>query len=200
MDKYKAPQYILASRSPRRQQLLAGLGLAFQVMDSQVEEKIIEGESAPDLVQRLAHAKALAVHHQTILMAEHKVIIAADTVVVDEDRILGKPLDAQDAYSMLIQLQGKSHHVYTGLAIIDSREEARRLSYQVTQVRMKSLDATRIKRYIASGEPMDKAGAYAIQGLGATLIESIVGDYFNVVGLPLAHLSDQLRTLGIEVV
>ncbi len=182
---------ILASASPRRQELLGLLKIKFDVMISEVDENINECDPH-ELVRKLAFLKASAVAEK---IAEPSIIIGSDTIVYCNNEILGKPHDEDDAYRMLRALSGKTHEVYTGLSVIKKFEgkEINRSKTVVTQVRFTELSDDEIFEYIQSGEPMDKAGAYAIQGLGSVFVESINGDYFSVIGLPVCSLNQILR-------
>ena len=131
--------------------------------------------------------------------ADQPLVIGGDTIVVLDGTVLGKPKSGDHALQMLTQLQGRTHHVYSGLCIVDLATGATSVAHSRTAVTMRSLDEEQIRRYIATGEPHDKAGAYAIQGYGATLVTEIVGDYFTVVGLPLALLSDLLAQHGVHI-
>jgi septum formation protein len=186
---------ILASGSPRRKELLAGLGLRFSVIPSNVSEEVTEQYSPAGLVEELAFRKAEAVAKE----AKEGLVIGSDTIVVLNDEILGKPKDEEDAFAMLSKLQGQAHVVYSGLAIIDVDKKMDKLGHQATQVTMRAVSDTEIRQYIATKEPMDKAGAYAIQGFGSIFVEQIVGDYFSVVGLPLRLTALYLKECGIDV-
>lgn len=185
---------ILASGSPRRRELLAGLGLRFDVVTSDVEERPGEGETVETYVERLAREKAAAV------AGKHPDawIIAADTVVWLDGRILEKPLDREDAVRMLGTIAGREHVVYTGTALVNRARRWERASVTSTRVRMVTMPRDEIEWYVGTGEPMDKAGAYAVQGIGAMFIDSVHGNYTNVVGLPLAPLLRMLREAGID--
>lgn len=178
---------ILASASPRRQELLRNAGIEFVVQPAHVPEDVIPGESPEACAQRLARAKALAVFEQLANHAEAQVL-GADTIVVVDTEILGKPADASDATRMLKLLSGREHRVITGVCLLtplpgqEPREDVR---HETTRVTMTALTEQEIADYIAHGEPMDKAGAYAIQGLASRWIPKIEGCYFNVVGLPV---------------
>ncbi|SHE52867.1 septum formation protein [Desulforamulus putei DSM 12395] len=187
---------ILASASPRRQELLANLGLEFEVRVSEVDETLAENMPAAQLVEKLAERKASAVAAQ----CTRGLVIGADTIVVLGDKPLGKPANREEAVQMLKSLQGRSHEVYTGLAVIDATTGQSVVTHQVTAVRFKPLTLEQIERYVDTGEPMDKAGAYAVQGKAAVFIEGIRGCYFNVVGLPVAKLADILKMFGVEIV
>lgn len=190
-------QLVLASASPRRRELLAGLGLTFGVRAAGVDETPLPGEAAAAYVERLACEKALA----SAAAADGgalELVLAADTTVVVDGMILGKPEDATDAARMLRLLAGRWHQVQTGLAA--RAPDGRLLSLvETSEVRMVALDEERLDWYVGTGEPRDKAGAYAIQGLGALLVAEIRGNYGNVVGLPLPAADQLLRTLGFDL-
>ncbi|HEU4965143.1 MAG TPA: Maf family protein [Bacilli bacterium] len=190
---------VLASGSPRRKELLAGLGVTFDIVVSDVDETITDPTDPVEVVQELAYRKARAVANTL----SDALVIGADTIVVHEGTILGKPQDEADAKRMLRQLSGQTHTVYTGLALIETTSDGgeARVVRDVcgTQVVMKELTDETIARYVATGEPSDKAGAYAVQGLAAQFVTELHGDYFNVVGLPLATLSDHLTAFGWEL-
>lgn len=184
---------ILASASPRRADILRGAGIAFSVLSSAVDETPIPGETPHDLVQRLALAKGELVAARAVGPA---IVIAADTVVVLEGEVLGKPRTSEDARQMLEKLSGRTHTVLTAIALIRLPDVERREFIEATQVHFTSISDDEIVKYLASGEPFDKAGSYAIQGLAGRYIPRIDGCYFNVVGLPLAHLCKELAELG----
>lgn len=187
---------ILASASPRRSQLLKQIGLNFTVHPSQVEEKYIEGQSPHIWVQDIALAKALDVARNF----KEGIIIGADTIVLNDNLILGKPKDESEAELMLESLSGKRHQVLTGIAVVEGKNIDNYFTQvEITNVKFRALSAREIKAYVRSKEPLDKAGAYGIQGLGALLIEGIEGCYFNVVGLPLSKLALGLEKFGVEV-
>lgn len=189
---------ILASSSPRRQELIRTLNIPYVIQASEVDESTPKDWSPAQIVEELALRKAAKVKDE--LGGQTKgIVIGADTIVVLDYRVLGKPKDAEDAASMLNLLQGKTHQVYSGVACMDAATGETIVSHRITHVRMKSLSAEQIASYVASGEPSDKAGAYGIQGLGATIVDSIEGCYFNVVGLPLSLLSDMLAKMGVNV-
>ena len=192
------PRLILASSSPRRRELLALLELPYEVVPSRYEEPVDpEGRDPAEWALHLAREKAREVADRH----PGAVVIGADTVVALEDRVYGKPADAEDARRMLRELSGRAHRVFTGVAVADGRTAPATLRgfSTGTEVRFRSLQEAEIAAYVATGEPMDKAGAYAIQGHGALLIEGIHGDYPNVVGLPLTPLALLLRELGLPV-
>lgn len=191
---------VLASASPRREALLHLIGLPFLVMSSGVEEETQAGEAVDpgQFVQRAAARKAEAVAKKV----KDGVVLGADTVVVIGGRMLGKPRDAEDAAQMLRLLSGATHEVYTGLALVqvaDGKRQREVLGQEVTRVTFRALSEQDIAAYVATGEPMDKAGAYAIQGRGAVLVSRIEGCYYNVVGLPLTRLVQMLASMGISV-
>ncbi|OFW80214.1 MAG: septum formation protein Maf [Alicyclobacillus sp. RIFOXYA1_FULL_53_8] len=195
-----APPLVLASGSLRRQQLLRGLGLDFQIIVSGASEEIAEPVSPARFVELLAERKAREVLENLAQdLSDETVVLGADTIVVLDGKILGKPVDADDAIAMLSELQGAEHLVYTGVCVAGTGEQQVHTQHAVTKVRMRNLSKVQIERYVATGEPMDKAGAYGIQGYGATLVESIEGDYFTVVGLPLALVTDMLEEFGISI-
>lgn len=185
------PPIILASASPRRRRLLDMLGMDFRVVPSEIDEALRVGEDPGNHVERLAREKALAV----AASFPGALVIGGDTVVVAGHTPLGKPSDDADAVSMLLRLQGTMHRVETGVAVVapGGRVES---SVVPVHVWFRRFDRHTAEQYVATGEPMDKAGAYGIQGLGATLVDRIDGDYFAVVGLPLARLVSLLRAVG----
>lgn len=176
---------VLASASPRRAEILRTVGWPFEILAVDVDETRRRDEEAATYVERLARGKAQAAAEVTVAGST---IIGADTVVVIDEQILGKPLDDEDARRMLRQLSGRWHQVLTGVAFIDGASAEGRVAHETTEVKFAPMSEDEIDWYVASGEPMDKAGAYAIQGLGARFIEGIRGDYFNVVGLPVRLL------------
>ncbi len=189
---------ILASNSPRRKELLRNLRLEFDVFPDNTPEPTDTGLSPGKAVKMLAKFKGENVL-KTLTSSEDAVIIAADTVVSIDDRILGKPKTKKDAFDMLSLLSGRCHNVFTGVYIIEKSSKKSANFYEKTEVCFKSLDISEINDYINSGEPMDKAGSYGIQNLGSLFVERINGDYFNVVGLPICHLGKVLaKDFGIK--
>ena len=184
---------ILASASPRRAEILRAAGFAFTVLSSAVDETPYPEESPHDHVQRLAAAKAELVAARAVGPA---IVIAADTVVTLEGKILGKPRSTEDARRMLEQLSGRTHSVLTGVALIRLPDAESRSFIESTLVHFAQLSSEEIVQYLATEEPYDKAGAYAIQGRAGRYIPQIEGCYFNVVGLPLARLTRALAELG----
>jgi septum formation protein len=184
---------ILASASPRRAEILRAAGIAFTVLSSAVDETPLPGETATDMVRRLAAAKAELVAARAVGPA---IVIAADTVVALDGAVMGKPRTSDDARHMLEKLSGRTHSVITGVALVRLPDVERREFTEITQVHFTALSDEEIVRYLSSGEPFDKAGAYAIQGVAGRFIPRIDGCYFNVVGLPLARLCRELTALG----
>lgn len=184
---------ILASASPRRREILSGVGMDFEVLVSEADEGTVspEGLETGVYVQELALLKASA----AAKAADEKeaIIIAADTVVAASGEILGKPKDEEDAFRMLKSLSGKCHSVFTGICVMRKKNAYSVCAAVQTRVYFKELSDKQIESYIKTGEPMDKAGAYGIQGKGSVLIEKIEGDYFNVVGLPVSRLAEILE-------
>jgi septum formation protein len=192
------PKLILASASPRRRELLAQAGYRFEVQPSSVPESRRPGEDAIRFATRLARQKAeevFARRQAAAGRAETAMVLGADTVVVCDGEVLGKPSDAADAERMLLLLSGRTHHVVTGVAVVwgSSPSPAVEIAAELTQVTMQTLSPEEVSRYVDSGEPMDKAGAYAIQGYAGRWIPRISGCYFNVVGLPLALVASLLE-------
>lgn len=188
---------ILASASPRRSELLHQVGFDFEIIPSLAEEKEIAGESPEEHVIRLSLEKAREVSTRDDI--DGRWIIGSDTIVLCDDLILGKPADAEDAARMLRTLSGRTHKVLSGYAILDRGTGENRAAAVTTRVSFRSLTDAEISGYIASGEPTDKAGAYAIQGLGAFMVSRIEGSYSNVVGLPLCEVVQALGTLGVPL-
>ena len=194
---------VLASASPRRQELLRNAGVRFTVRPADINERPLPGESPRDCAERLAREKALAVSQ----IRPQDYVLGADTIVVVDDAILGKPRDADDAARMLRLLSGRTHAVITGVCVVGPRaRDARPLrvgnrelktASETTLVTMCGISDDEIRDYIATGEPMDKAGAYAIQGMASRWIPRIEGDYSNVVGLPVALVYGMLRDRGV---
>ena len=182
---------ILASRSPRRAELLRSLGLEFEVSPSHIEEHTDPGESPEQNALNIARDKARGVARQN----PGCYVLGADTIVVLDKEIIGQPADEEDACRILLKLAGKQHRVITGVVLI-SPEEKEYETAAVSTVTIKSVSRDEIRSYIATGEPLDKAGAYAIQGEGSFLVESWEGSYSNIVGLPLEALTDLLKQAG----
>lgn len=186
-------EIILASASPRRRELLSNMGLDFSVVVSEADEASVDCDVPPGIyVQELALLKAASTAKK-IMESRDAVVISADTVVVSNGKILGKPSDEAEAERMLSELSGRTHQVFTGFCVLRLSDAYTVCKAVCTEVTFKELSEEKIKGYINSREPMDKAGAYGIQGLGAMLVDRINGDYFNVVGLPVSALSDILE-------
>lgn len=203
-------QIILASASPRRKELLEQIGLVFDICPAKGEEVITKTVPSA-VVEELAAQKAAEVAsmiksyeamHEELVTPQDIMVIGADTIVAYEGEILGKPKDEVDAHRMLSMLAGNTHAVYTGVSIVllDASGKAGQITFhEKTSVVMRAMDEVEISRYIATGEPMDKAGAYGIQGKCAIYVDKIDGDYNNVVGLPVAAIYRELKILGIDL-
>ena len=183
---------ILASASPRRQELLKLFGVPFTVRVADIDETMDPAKTPFDEVARVSHAKALAVSRES-----GDVVIAADTIVVCGGRVLGKPRDAEDAAAMLRLLSGRDHQVMTGCTVL--RDDTAVTFTEVTDLHFRELSDREIARYVASGEPMDKAGSYGIQGGAALFCTHMVGDYYNVMGLPVCRLGETLRGIAPDL-
>lgn len=186
---------ILASGSPRRKELLTRIGLKFEIDVSKYEEDMTLAMSPFELVKFLSLNKGREV------APRHKesIIISADTIVVLDDKVLGKPKDADEAIQMLVELQGRAHEVMTGFTIIDTATNKTHTDAVISKVHFRELNDNEIKAYVATGEPLDKAGSYGIQDIGSTIVERIEGDYFNIVGLPICALALKLKDFGINI-
>ncbi len=185
---------VLASGSPRRRDFLTSIGLPFEVVRPEVDETPRPGEDPDGTVQRLAGAKAVA--GAALRPRSRGLVLAADTEVVMDGRALGKPDDEADATAMLAELSGRVHDVITGFCLLDQADGRREIGLARTRVWFRELDSHEIEGYVATGEPLDKAGAYACQGIGAFLIARVEGSYTNVVGLPLGQVIETLRRMG----
>jgi septum formation protein len=183
------PPLILASASPRRSELLRQLEMSFEVVVSEAQETLDEQMTAREAAQLNAYRKARAVAKKY----PDALVLGADTLVCLETRLFGKPASFEDAYQMLESLQGRTHHVVTALCLMHLRDHRQRLVAETTRVTFRALDAVKIQRYLNKVNPMDKAGAYAIQESGDLIVESIDGSYTNVVGLPLERLRDEFK-------
>jgi septum formation protein len=186
---------LLASRSPRRRELVALLGLPFDVTTADVPEDPLADESPAQVVTRLSQAKACANSNATVVAA---IIVACDTVVGLDGEILGKPRDGIEATEMLRRLRGRAHAVYSAVTLLEPGTGRTRTEVAKTQLVMRTYTDAEMAAYVASGDPLDKAGAYAIQHPGFHPVASLRGCYANVVGLPLCHLTRGLRSLGVE--
>lgn len=187
---------VLASASPRRRELLAMLGLKnFKIIPAVAEEHFDSKMSPNEIVCSLSFDKAAEV---AVLCTDEEIIIAADTIVAMDGEVLGKPADEKEAFSMLSHLSGREHTVYTGVTV--RRGNTVLTEFERTEVRFRKLTEREITAYIATGEPMDKAGAYGAQGIGALFVEHIDGDFFNVMGLPICRLSQMLKEMGVDLI
>lgn len=183
-------RFVLASASPRRHEILEEIGLKHIQLPSDEDENLPNSLSPVQYVMEIALLKGASVAKK---LDKGNIVISADTVVVSDDKILGKPKDEEDAFAMLKALSGKWHSVYTGFAVIDTENGNSCAKHEHTRVKFRDMTDREIKKYIASGECMDKAGSYGIQGKGRLFVEKIDGDYFNVVGLPVCALAKMLK-------
>lgn len=192
-------EIILASSSPRRRELLRQIGVEFKVIPAEIEEDNSneKGKSPIEVVKNNALLKAQKVAE--MVSNSNSLIISADTIVVLDGKIIGKPKDEKDAINILKKLRGKYHYVFTGLAVFETPQNRFLVSAVKSKVKMRDYSDEEIERYVATGEPMDKAGAYGIQGKGALLVEKIEGDYYNIVGLPLVRLYNLLDRMGYSI-
>ena len=191
---------ILASASPRRKELLERAGVDFEVMPASGEEKRISDDPG-EAVKQLASDKAASVTAVVKESADGTIVIGSDTVVVFENVILGKPHDTEDAVNTLKKLQANTHQVYTGVSVWEKKEDVwtEHTFYESTDVTFYPVSDEEIREYVATGEPMDKAGSYGIQGKFGIYVKGICGDYNNVVGLPVGRLVHELKKLGIDI-
>lgn len=187
---------VLASSSPRREKLLKQLGLDFTIVPGKIDESQFTSLPPEKMVVELARAKA----EEIAGLVEDTIIIAADTVVVYNNDVLGKPINKENAREMLKKLQGDKHTVLTGIGILSTEDGLSTFQYDRTEVYMREMEEGEIMSYVDTGEPLDKAGSYGIQGLGGMFIEKINGSYFTVVGLPIHKLAIMLKKFSIEVV
>jgi septum formation protein len=187
---------VLASTSPRRLELLRGLGLKVNVVGSRVKESKFSIKNPEKLAKTLALTKAREVARRT----KNGLVIGADTIVVLKGKILGKPKDSKEAKSMLRELSGRTHEVLTGLAVVDASSGKTVVDFVRTKVKFRKLTKEEISNYVATDKPFDKAGAYAIQEKAGLFVEKIDGCYFNVVGLPLARLAEILKEFNVTLV
>ncbi|HCC06973.1 MAG TPA: septum formation protein Maf [Clostridiales bacterium] len=183
---------VLGSGSPRRRELLTMMGLEFEVIKSDIEEVVEEGLSPAEVVRSLALQKAEDIIQK---VSNDALLITADTIVVCQEKIMGKPKDEQDAYDMLKFLSGKKQSIYTGMVIWDKLKDKKHEIVGESTIYMKVLTDKEILDYIKTGDPMDKAGAYGVQTEGAVFIEKIEGDFYNIVGLPISKLYDVLKEI-----
>ena len=180
---------ILASASPRRKEILENTNIKFDIISSSIEELVLDGESPCQMVMRLAFEKGIDIASKY----KSNLVISADTIVVLDDNVLGKPKDEEEARQMISNLSGRTHQVITGISLINLENNKKIIDYVVSNVKFKKLSKDDINDYIKTKESLDKAGAYGIQSYGALLVEEIQGDYFNIVGLPISKLSDLLK-------
>lgn len=188
-----APELVLASGSPRRREILERLGFRFAVRPTEVDETPRDGETPQEYVLRLARAKARTAARPGEL------VLAADTIVVEGDELLGKPADEDEARRMLVRLSGREHQVHTGVALADLDRSLQLAVVESTGVRFAEVSEEEIDWYVATGEPLDKAGAYGVQGYGALFVEAVHGSYSSVVGLPIATTYRLLRRAGYRL-
>lgn len=191
-------EFILASSSPRRIELLKQLHLNFEILPSDVEEKIDLNLKPHENVMKLAFQKGSDVANR-LVDKKGKIVIAADTMVYIEDELLGKPKNEDEAFWMLKKISGKRHTVYTGVCVIDADKKITLVDFEKSFVYIKNMSDDEITQYIKTGEPFDKAGAYAIQGFGSLIVEKIEGCFYNVVGLPLYKLNTMLQKIGYNL-
>lgn len=184
------PKLILASQSPRRAELLTRLGLEFEIRPAEIDESYVGDEMPADHAERLAREKALTVGKTE----PEALIVGSDTIVIVDSDVLGKPSGTDDAVRMLMRLSGREHEVYTAVAVLMG--ERMESALERVRVRFRPLDRAECEEYVATGEPMDKAGAYGIQGYGSALVESIEGDYFAVMGLPIVRTLELIARHG----
>lgn len=187
---------ILASKSSRRSDILSNIGLKFDVVKSGCDESYDVSMKPEDVVKYLSYKKAYNVAEN---LRYDALVIGADTIVVLDGMIMGKPKSTKDAFDMLKKLSGRCHTVYTGICVIKTQSLEKLVDFESTIVKIKDLSDEEIENYIKSGEPMDKAGGYAIQGLGSLIVERLNGCYFNVVGLPVYKLSCMLKKFGLDL-
>ncbi|MCP3982378.1 MAG: septum formation protein Maf [bacterium] len=195
----RSPRFILASASPRRLELLRRLGIRAEALPSSVVELERPDEPAVDFVSRLAEEKGRDVAARVVHGPAPYVLLAADTAVVLDGRAMGKPRDADDARAMLRDLRGREHEVITGVFVLRGDDGRGASFHETTRVRFRDYPDSTIEGYVATGEPMDKAGAYGIQGAGAALAEEVHGSFFNVVGLPIERLAGWLARLDLRL-
>jgi septum formation protein len=185
-----APLLVLASQSPRRAELLQRLGLDFEIVPAEIDESYVDHEMPAVHAERLAREKAFAISHRR----PDALVVGSDTIVVLGSDVLGKPRDAEEAVEMLVRVAGREHQVFTGVAVArGGRVES---DLERVTVRFRNVDRRACEEYVATGEPMDKAGAYGIQGFGSALVEEIHGDYFAVMGLPVVRTLDLIGRFG----
>ena len=190
IDPRTPPPLVLASQSPRRAELIGRLGLEFETAPAYLDESYHQGETPPQHAERLSREKALAIAGDR----KDALVVGSDTIVVIDGDVLGKPRDAEHAVEMLLRLSGHQHEVITGVAVAHGGKVETGL--ERVQVRFRELDRRACEEYVATGEPMDKAGAYGIQGFGSAIVECIDGDYFAVMGLPVVRMLELIERFG----
>lgn len=196
---HRQPSLVLASASPRRRRLLERAGIGFTVRAADIPEERAPGEPPEEFALRLAREKALATSHALADPdAAHRAVLAADTIVVIDDLVLGKPRNAEHAVGMLGQLVGRSHVVTTAVAVVAGAQLAVRSLAVHSRVHMRAAGEAEIRAYVATGEPLDKAGAYALQGEGRRFVESVEGSESNVIGLPIEETLELLHAVGVD--
>lgn len=184
------PELVLASQSPRRSELIGRLGVTFETIPANIDESYRDGEAPDEHAERLAREKALAI----AAARPEALVIGSDTIVVLGDEVLGKPRGTADAVEMLVRLSGREHEVHTGVAV--ARGDQVESGLERVRVRFRPLSRQACEAYVATGEPMDKAGAYGIQGFGSAIVEGITGDYFAVMGLPVVRMLGLIERFG----
>jgi len=187
---------ILASESPRREKILKRLNMQFTVVPSKIDESVYEHLNPEKMVQELSSLKAKEVSK----LVEDTLIIAADTIIVNDEKILGKPKSEEDAIKMLKELRGDNHTVVTGLAVFSTLDSKEITDIDRTEVYLADMTDNEVEKYVSTGEPMGKAGSYAIQGLGSVFVEKIEGSYFTVMGLPVHKLARILNQFSVDII
>ena len=192
---------ILASKSPRRKEILENIGIKFDIKVADIDETFLPDLTVEENIERVAFLKATAIA-ENLSVTKDTYVIGVDTIVVLDNTVMGKPTDEEDAFEMLKALSGKTHKVISGISVIKKEKDAITLKadHDTTLVTMKDIDDETIKRYIQTKEPMDKAGSYAVQGIGSLLIKEIQGNYFNVVGLPVSKFYDIMSDYGVNII
>lgn len=198
-ERRAAPVLVLASSSPRRRDLLRAAGLDFEVIVPDIAEEPRAGETPGELVVRLAAEKAESVARR-LGPERRRLVLGSDTVVVLGEQVLGKPRDPEDAVRLLRRILGRTHRVLTGVAVVESPGGQSRVVHVESRVRMRAADEAEVRSYVATGEPLDKAGAYALQGEGRRFVERVEGSRSNVIGLPLEETLSLLREAGVDEV
>ncbi|HEX7239155.1 MAG TPA: nucleoside triphosphate pyrophosphatase [Longimicrobiaceae bacterium] len=186
----QAPALVLASQSPRRAELIGRLGLAFETIPADIDESRLGDETPDEHAERLSREKALTISRAR----PEALVVGSDTIVVVDGEVLGKPRDAAEAVEMLMRLSGREHEVHTGVAV--ARGDRVESGLEKVKVRFRPLDRATCEAYVATGEPMDKAGAYGIQGFGSAIVEGIEGDFFAVMGLPVVRMLGLIERFG----